>query len=285
MGLPSGARRRRPRRSGGGRRAGHRRGRDRRVTVAVEPDVMRVGVLLAGGVGARVGAGLPKQLAEVAGRPLIEHTIEAFERSGLFDELLVVMHPDHVDAVRALVGDDGSGVRRYPLVRAVIPGGAERRDSSRLAVEHLAGRLPDDTRVFLHDAARPFVSAKVLRRVDAGLERADAVVTAVPSADTVIEVRDEEVGGRRSEVLAVTPPRSHMRLVQTPQAFRLGVILDAHRRVRNDPEFAPTDDGSVVRHARPDVAVLVVAGDAANGKVTTAADLVEARRRLADPEV
>lgn len=267
----------------------------------------RVVVLLAGGVGRRAGAGGPKQLVTVGGHTLLEHTIAAVERWAALDEILVVMEAAHLDAARCIAA-------RHSRVTAVIPGGAERADSSRLAVEHLAARLPGRTRVLLHDAARPYVTPAVLARADAALDRADAAVTAVPSVDTVIEVEAAPAGGgsgagpsageagagdgRRIAAgtvdtdaapagqepgrrLVGVPPRERMWLVQTPQAFRLDTIVAAHRIIARDVAFTPTDDGSVVRRALPDVPVAVVLGDPTNTKVTRPEDLRVARRRLA----
>ncbi|MGR2753262.1 SDR family NAD(P)-dependent oxidoreductase [Agromyces arachidis] len=217
-----------------------------------------VAVVLAGGVGARLGLGVPKQLIRVAGKAIVEHTIESLHRNPLIDEILVMMHPDSLDEVDHLVGS-----ARFPKLRAVLPGGATRNDTTWLALES----LPDDPRVkvLLHDAVRPFIDDRIISDCVHALDEYDAVDTAIPSADTIIQV-DE---GLISDI----PVRSRLRRGQTPQGFRLGTIRRAYELASSDPAFAATDDCGVVFKYLPEVPIRVVEGSAENMKVTEPLDL------------
>ena len=229
------------------------------------PAGLTTAVLLAGGTGTRVGGALPKQLVEVAGRPLMEHPLAVLDAHPGIDEVVVLMAAGHVDAAQEIVRRGG-----YRSVRAVEVGGATRDGSTRRALE----LLPDDTGlVLLHDAARPLLGPALVSRCLAALQHHDAVTAAVPSSDTVIEVTD-------AETIASVPARARLRRVQTPQGFRVGVLRAAHARAVADPAFEPTDDCSVVRRYLPDVPVAVVAGEEQNFKVTEPVDVLLADRLL-----
>lgn len=241
-----------------------------------------VAVVLAGGSGTRIGGELPKQLLPVAGKPIIEHTIAAFEESPLIEEIVVVMMHGHLDAVRDIVRSGG-----HDKVSAVIEGGATRSGSTRAALDHLGQQGEGECRVLLHDAARPLVTQKIIADVVAALETHHAVNTAVPSSDTIVQVHPTEPG--RPDVIAAQLDRHLLRRVQTPQGFDLAVIRDAYARADADadthdgtgaPGLTSTDDISVVLRYRPDVEIAVVPGDAVNIKVTEPVDLIVAERTL-----
>jgi 2-C-methyl-D-erythritol 4-phosphate cytidylyltransferase len=223
-----------------------------------------VAVLLAGGIGSRIGGEVPKQLIPLGGRPMLEHSLATFSAHPGIDEILVVMEPRHLDAAQALV----SG---FPLVTQVIPGGATRSDSTLRALD----ALPDpDAFVLFHDAARPLVTARIISECLSALETHDAVGTVVPSADTVWAVDGD---GR----LAGIPSRAGLRRAQTPQGFRVSTLRAAYARAAVDPDFEATDDCAVVFRYTPDVPIALVAGDEANLKVTEPLDLVIAEHLLA----
>jgi 2-C-methyl-D-erythritol 4-phosphate cytidylyltransferase len=215
-------------------------------------------VLLAGGTGTRVGGALPKQLVEVAGRPLMEHPLAVLDAHPGVDEVVILMAAGHVEAAEGIVRRGG-----YLSVRAIEVGGATRDASTRRALELLR---EDDALVLLHDAARPMLGPALVSRCLDALARHDAVTAAVPSSDTVIEVADDTI--------AAVPARARLRRVQTPQGFRVGVLREAHARAVRDPGFEPTDDCSVVRRYLPEVPVAVVAGEEQNFKVTEPVDVL-----------
>ncbi len=142
-------------------------------------------------------------------------------------------------------------------------GGATRRDSPRAA---LAALPSEPCHVLVHDAARPLVTARIITDCLASLASYPAVNVAIESADTLVAV--DEAG-----LVVDTPPRASLRRVQTPQGFRSEVLAEAYALASADPEFAATDDVSVVRRYLPDEPVVVVAGDERNLKVTTPVDL------------
>jgi 2-C-methyl-D-erythritol 4-phosphate cytidylyltransferase len=216
--------------------------------------------LLAGGTGTRVGSELPKQLLEVGGRTLLEHALATFHAHPRVDDVVLVMAADHLDAARALVERGGYG----DTVRAVVPGGATRADSTRAALAALTGPPCD---LLVHDAARPLVTHRIVDDCFAALADHPVVNVAVVSPDTIVAVDADDL-------VVDTPPRETLRRVQTPQGFRSEVLREAHERAAADPGFTPTDDCGVVRRYLPDVPVLVVPGDERNLKVTTALDLV-----------
>ena len=223
-----------------------------------------VAVVLGGGAGRRYGADRPKQLLVLGGRTLVEHCAAAFTGPGI-DEIILVMPPAYHDEARRLVGGQ---------VSAVIAGGVTRSDSVRCALAHIGARHdPAQTGVLIHDAARPLVSRRIITDCVAALERHDAVGTAVPTSDTIVTV----TGG----VITHVPPRETLYRAQTPQGFRLAVIAEAHRLAAEDPDFAPTDDASVVLRYLPDVPVHVVPGSESNIKVTYPGDLAVAEALLA----
>lgn len=239
-----------------------------------------IAAVLAGGVGARMGAPSPKQLLPLEGRPIIEHSIAAFEASPEVDEIVVLMVEEYVGRVEDIVAEAG-----FSKVSRVLPGGATRTDTSYAALSAMAGAADSDL-ALLHDAARPLVRAGTITACVAALGAAGAVGVAVPSADTVVRVAPGRTGG---EVIAQTPDRSRLRRMQTPQGFRLGVARRAYELAMADPSLVATDDCGVVLRYLPEEEVRIVPGEETNIKVTNPGDvevaetLLRRMRAHADP--
>jgi 2-C-methyl-D-erythritol 4-phosphate cytidylyltransferase len=240
-----------------------------------------VAVVLGGGTGQRLGAGMPKQLLTLGGQTLIERCVAAFEAAPGVDEILVVMARGYTAEVRELVAG-------YQKVIAVIEGGATRPESTRAALAAIseggtgwvgyaggagwAGGGGADCGVLLHDAARPLVDQKIIAACVAALEEHDAAGVAVPASDTMVLTENG--------VMHSVPPRERLFRCQTPQCFRLSVIARAHELAAADPEFAPTDDCGVVLRYLPGTAVHIVPGSERNMKITYPHDLAVAEALL-----
>ena len=214
-----------------------------------------IAVILAGGVGSRMGYSLPKQFYKVAGKTVIEHTIDAFERNHHIDEIAVVMNPVFIDQM------EGIALHNHWLkLKKILKGGSERYMSTLSAIEAYAG--DEDVNLLFHDAVRPLVSQQIIDDVAAALEQHTAVDVAVPATDTIINVDKE------GETITGIPFRGLLRRGQTPQAFRLSVIREAYNRALKDPSFQSTDDcGTVVKYM-PEVPIHVVMGAESNMKLT-----------------
>ena len=244
-----------------------------------------VAVVLGGGVGQRVGAGMPKQLLTLGGKTLVEHCVAAFDQAPGIDEILVVMARGYTGQVKAMLTDAG-----YRKVTAVIEGGATRPDSTRAALAAIAAARPRraTARSARHHGTLPagrLRRAAARRRPAAGgpadhrglRGRArgciDAAGVAVPASDTMV-VTD-------NGVMHSMPRRETLLRCQTPQCFRLPVITRAHELAAADPGFAATDDCGVVLRYLPDVDVHIVPGSERNIKITYAQDLAVAEALLA----
>ncbi|WUI00594.1 2-C-methyl-D-erythritol 4-phosphate cytidylyltransferase [Spirillospora sp. NBC_00431] len=219
-----------------------------------------VAVVLAGGVGARMGAGRPKQLMEVGGRPILAHAVGAFDAHPGIGEVVVVMAAGHLRAAASIAAP-------FRKTAAVIEGG-DTRTASTVAALRVLDERPDDVRVLFHDAARPFVDAPVIDRVLEALDANDAVAVGMPASDTMVVVEDGRV--------VSMPPRETMIRFQTPQGFRLGTIRKAYELALADPALRATDDCGIVHRYLPDVPIRVVAGSERNLKVTQPLDAVVA---------
>jgi 2-C-methyl-D-erythritol 4-phosphate cytidylyltransferase len=217
-----------------------------------------VAVVLAGGTGTRLGLGIPKQLLKIAGKTIIEHTITVFETAPEIDEIMILMAPGYVDQVRQIV--DKAGFRK---VTRIAEGGATRSETTRIALDLIG---PDECNILFHDAVRPLLSRRIVRECVNALWTHAAVDVAIPSADTIIVVDD-------NDFITDIPVRSRLRRGQTPQAFRSGVIREAYRRAAEDPDFSATDDCGVVLRYLPDVPIKVIRGAEDNIKVTHPVDV------------
>lgn len=233
---------------------------------------LRIAILLAGGVGARMGAAGPKQLLHVGGRSILLRSIETFVP--LVDQLLVVMAPGHLaDADAALAEAAAAG---HGVVTRVIEGGATRGESTWLAVDSLRGDVPDDAKVLVHDAVRPLVDGRIIGSCLTALDSHDMVTTAVASTDTVAVLADG-APARVDHYL----PRHRLVRIQTPQGFGFGLLRRAHESAAGLGRFDFTDDCQVVAAYAPGEPVVVVEGDERNLKVTRPADLAIAEALLA----
>jgi 2-C-methyl-D-erythritol 4-phosphate cytidylyltransferase / 2-C-methyl-D-erythritol 2,4-cyclodiphosphate synthase len=224
-------------------------------------------VVVAAGRGARLGAERPKQYLACAGKPLLAHTLEALAAAWPYAAVTVVIaagdRPLYDEALTHLTAEAAAAIGPPSI------GGATRQQSVLSGLEALAPARPDI--VLIHDAARPFPSRELVARAVQAAEDHGAAAPGTPLSDTVKQVNAE---GR---VLA-TPPRAGLRAVQTPQAFRFALILDAHRRAAAEGVAELTDDVAVAEWAG--APAFVFAGDPANGKVTTMQDFSMAEARL-----
>lgn len=217
-----------------------------------------IAVILAGGSGSRFGRDLPKQFLKVAGKKVIEHTIDVFEHNELIDEIAVVTRSEFISDVEQLVINN-----HYGKVRKILVGGKERYHSSLSAIN---AYTDDSDNLIFHDAVRPLVNDRIINDCIAALKEYDAVDVAIPVADTIIQVDD-------ADCIAAIPTRSLLRSGQTPQCFKRGVIYKAYEIALSDPLFVTTDDCGVVRKYLPEVPVFVVKGEVFNMKITYKEDL------------
>ena len=232
-----------------------------RVTKQRDPrgvEVRNVAVLLAGGVGARIGLDIPKQLLKVAGKTILEHSLIALHDHPMVDEVIILMAPGHLDAVREIVR-----AGEYAKVSDILEGGETRNETTQKA---LAALSDDPCNVLFHDAVRPLVTQRIITECFEALKTHAAVDIAIPSADTIVEV-DE------NNIICAIPPRAQLRRGQTPQAFRSDVIRSAYEKASLDPDFETTDDCSVVLKYQPESPIVVVHGDERNMKVTEPIDV------------
>jgi ribitol-5-phosphate 2-dehydrogenase (NADP+) / D-ribitol-5-phosphate cytidylyltransferase len=225
-----------------------------------KPDrVKNVAVLLAGGLGARIGLDFPKQLIKVAGKTLLEHALIALHSHPAVDEIKIMMAAGHLDAVRAIVKNGGYDDK----VTEILEGGETRNDTTLRALDSLGD---EECHVLFHDAVRPLVTSRIIQECFDALADYPAVDVAIPSADTIIEVRDDNT-------IRDIPPRAALRRGQTPQAFRSAAIKQAYVLAGQDPDFVATDDCTVVLRYLPDAPIVVVHGDERNMKVTEPIDV------------
>ncbi|MGH6813032.1 MAG: bifunctional 2-C-methyl-D-erythritol 4-phosphate cytidylyltransferase/2-C-methyl-D-erythritol 2,4-cyclodiphosphate synthase [Methylocella sp.] len=224
-------------------------------------------VVVAAGRGTRAGGGIPKQYKSLAGRPLLARTVGALARAAPEATVLPVVHKDDLDLYRASATHFEADSR---LADPVF-GGSTRQASARLGLEALSTNQFPPTIVLIHDAARLFVSATLVQRAVAAAKTHGAAIPGVALTDTIKEIDSQ------ASVIA-TAPRTRLRAVQTPQAFRFDLILAAHRKAASLGVFDLADDAAVAEWAGHRVHVF--AGEASNMKVTTSEDLAVAEARL-----
>ncbi len=216
-------------------------------------------LLLAAGLGSRLGQGTPKAFVSLSGRPMFFFSLEAMQDSRVIDAVILVAPRSELPRALSMVEALGSS-----LVHDVVPGGPTRSSSVR---EGLAATPPNADVVVCHDAARPFASPELFRRVVDAIGNVDAVVPVVPSPDTVKRLDRWRV--------VETIPRDTVGLAQTPQAFRTHALRSAHAGDTNDA----TDDATFLE--RSGFRVQAVPGEPNNFKITTSEDLSRAVARFA----
>jgi 2-C-methyl-D-erythritol 4-phosphate cytidylyltransferase/2-C-methyl-D-erythritol 2,4-cyclodiphosphate synthase len=218
-------------------------------------------IIAAGGRGARFGGDRPKQLLSLGGRPILQRSVDAFLNNELIAELVVALPPDLAAAVPAYLRDQAKPI-------AIVEGGARRQDS----VANAFARIARGTEVVvIHDAARPLVSAGLIRRTIDAAAAHGAAIAALPATDTVKR-------GDAQRVIVDTLPRGEIFLAQTPQAFRTEVLRDA--LALGDRDSDATDEAMLAERAGHHVRL--VDGESRNLKITTADDLTMAEMILND---
>lgn len=216
-----------------------------------------VAVVPAAGKGLRMGGAIPKQFLALGGEPLIVHSLRVLQASPLIDQIILAVPQADLDyCVNDLAVRFG-----FSKITRVVAGGKERQDSVRHGLEH----VPAETEiVVVHDAVRPFLTEKMVSDVVTAARKAGGAIVALPMRDTVKQVGLEHRIER-------TVDRAPLWLAQTPQAFRLDWLLEAHRKAHAEGVRA-TDDAFLLEWAgRP---VVVVEGSGENIKVTRPEDMI-----------
>jgi 2-C-methyl-D-erythritol 4-phosphate cytidylyltransferase len=211
------------------------------------------------------GWGRPKQYLELAGRPIVTHTIDRFESTPVIDRIILVVPPgDERTCQLEIVRPFG-----FRKIAAIVAGGAERQAS----VARGLAALPDEVEwVAVHDGVRPCVTQEQITAVVNAAVQADGAILAVPLRDTPKQVGSDGV-------IQTTLVRSQIWLAQTPQVFRRAALREALARAEADGVVG-TDDAALME--RLGARVVIVEGSTANVKITTPDDLPFAERWLAN---
>ncbi len=216
-----------------------------------------IAVILSGGSGIRMGGDTPKQFLKLAGKMVIEHTIEVFEAAEQIDEICIVCRVDYIERVQELIVRNN-----YRKVKRILAGGKERYESSLAAIY----AYTDECNLLFHDAVRPLVNERIINDCIEALTTYHAVDVAIDTTDTIIQANAERC-------IESIPPRAALRNGQTPQCFRRSTIAEAYRLALQDPQFRTTDDCGVVRKYLPNEPVYIVTGEQFNMKLTHIEDL------------
>ena len=214
-------------------------------------------IVLAAGNGKRMGADIPKQFLKINGEYILTKTLRVFQDSSVISDIVLVTGEEWIDFCRdEIVGKEG-----FSKVRHIITGGKERYDSSYAGIL----QCPNSDYVFIHDAARPYITEEILIRTAEEVQKYLAVAVGVPSKDTIKIVDDDGF-------VTDTPLRKNVWNIQTPQAFSYSLIRAAYEIMLEEGMQGITDDAMVVEASRLSRVKLVM-GAYTNIKITTPDDL------------
>ena len=225
-------------------------------------------IVLAGGQGKRAGGGVPKQYKVIGDRPVLYYSLKAFTDAGV-DGILVAADSEHMQLVMGMIDDFA-----LDKVCTIFEGGEERLFSVARGLNELEGLRDnegnllagEDDIVLIHDGVRPFAAPELINETAEAAALTGAAIAAMRSRDS-IKISDEE-----GNILAA-PARELVWQAQTPQAFKLGEISHAYKKVlRSDEIPAFTDDAGVYKYVFPKNAVRLVESPATNMKITTPED-------------
>jgi len=223
-------------------------------------------IIVAAGKSKRIKEKIPKQFIEIAGKPVLCHTLQGFEDCAEVDQILPVVPEDWLGYCSAEVVDK-YGFRK---ISQVISGGEKRQDS---VYKGLLATPKDTSIVLIHDGVRPLVRVSKIARSIELCKECKAVILAVPIKETVKRVEDGSV--------VTTLDRQRLWTAQTPQTFDYKLLLDAYEKAKRDG-FVGTDDASLVE--RIGIEVKILEGDYDNIKITMPEDLILVEEILRERE-
>jgi 2-C-methyl-D-erythritol 4-phosphate cytidylyltransferase len=219
-----------------------------------------VAVVLAAGQGKRMGTSVQKQYIELEGKPLIYYALRTFQESEIIDAVVLVVGKGQVSYAENEIRLKYD----FSKVRAIVEGGKERYDSVWKGLKAVDLKQ-EDSYIFIHDGARPFVDEGILRRGYETVEQFRACVAGVPSKDTV-KVADQD------GFAVNTPERKYVWIIQTPQVFERSLIMEAYARLMEEEHADVTDDAMAVERMMK-LPVKLFEGSYQNVKITTPEDL------------
>ncbi len=213
-------------------------------------------VIVAGGVGTRIGGSTPKQYLKIKEKSILEITISNFVNSGLIHHIVIVARPDYFSEVK-------STVNKFSVSASIVESGKERQNS---VANGISEALKFSDIILVHDAARPFINQSIIKNCIYGLIEFDAIVVAVKCRDTVKKTTPQLL-------VEKTEDRSKFYLSQTPQGFTKSVAQKVLNEINSSSEIG-TDD--VYFAEKLGVPVKIIDGSSFNFKITTPEDLMVA---------
>ena len=211
-------------------------------------------VIPAAGEGKRMKANVSKQFLELAGQPILHHTLKAIENSGLVESITLVVPASSVDQIKFDYSD------QFPSIAHIIAGGEMRQDS---VYKGLCSLGEDTEIVIVHDGVRPFLTSTMIQMVTESAEKYGAAIVATPLNDTLKRIN-------HAGFVQTTVDRVDLWRVQTPQAFQYPLLRSAMEQARED-NFYGTDEGMLIEHFGH--SVRIVPGSEQNIKITRSEDL------------
>ncbi|MBF0252772.1 MAG: 2-C-methyl-D-erythritol 4-phosphate cytidylyltransferase [Candidatus Omnitrophica bacterium] len=222
--------------------------------------IKNTALILAGGIGARMKTATPKQFLNIAGKPVVVHTMLAFEKSKYITDIILICPKEYIDKLKDLTKKYG-----FKKVKAIVAGGKTRQKSSYNGLKKCSKGTQC---VLIHDAVRPFVTDKIIKDTLEAAERSGASDTVIDTADTIVE--------ERNGFIKKIPLRKYLKRGQTPQGFNYKAIMDAHKKAIKNPLVKVTDDCGLVTAFGGKVEL--VEGSVYNIKLTEQTDLYLAER-------
>ena len=222
---------------------------------------MVIAIVFAGGSGKRMGADIPKQFIEIAGGPVLAHTLRIFQDHSLVDSIILVANRDFIPETKALC-------ERFSIskVVAVVAGGDSAQDSIYNGLVAATERFGDDAIVLLHDGVRPYVKTDVISAVIDGVKKNGNAITYTPCYETIVL-------SKNAESIDAIPSRGASYTAQAPQGFILKDILAAHERVRATPEHYDGLVDQATLYWKLGLPIHLVRGNRGNIKITTPEDI------------
>lgn len=229
---------------------------------------MNIAIIFAGGVGIRMGAGVPKQFIEINGKQVLIHTLELFEDHPEIDKIYISMLEDYIPYTKKLI-------KRYDItkVEGIVPGGESGLDSIYNALVKAKLENSDDSIVLIHDGVRPNITPETISRNIQSVKEHGSAITSTSCYETIL------VSKNGTDVDSV-PLRNEMFCAQAPQSFKLGDIVSAHEKIRSTPEKYEGIVDSCNLMMKVGMPTHLVEGNRGNIKVTTPEDVYQFRALL-----